>query len=64
MGEKYLNISEKEKRQKMAQDKYLILSEEEKEKCQYYHERNKNLPEEQKQNQVEYMRNYCLTHKK
>ena len=49
---------------KAVSKRYQILSEEEKEsKCQYHCEYNKNLSEEQKQKQVEYMRNYHLTHK-
>ena len=35
-----------------------------KKKRQYYCERNKNFSSEQKQKQVEYMRNYYLTHQK
>ena len=32
--------------------------------CRYHRERNKNLSEEQKHKQVDYRRNYYLTHKK
>ena len=49
----------------MTRSKYQNLSEEEKEKKHWYHwECNKTLSEEQKQKQVEYMRNYYLAHKK
>ena len=55
----------KEKLQREAPEKYQNLSEEEKErKCKYHRECNKIFFEEQKETQVEYMRNYYLAHKK
>ena len=55
----------KDKGQKKIRDRYQNLSAEEKvKKRQYHHEHSKNLFEEQKQKQVEYMRNYYLAHRK
>ena len=55
----------KEKLQKEVCKKYKNLSEEEKKKTfQHHRERNKILSEEQKKRQVEYGRNYYITHNK
>ena len=40
-----------------------FLKEKREKKCQDHRECNKNLSKEQKQEQVEYMKNYYLTHK-
>ena len=59
--ERYQRLSEEEKykRQKNAPEKYQKFTKEEKEKWRY-----KNLSEEQKQELIEYRRNYYLTHNK
>ena len=41
-----------------------IFLQEKKKHHQYHCERNKNLSEEEKEKEVEYMRNYYLAHKK
>ena len=61
---KIFQKKKKTKDKKKTRDRYQNLSEEKEIKRQYHHERNKNLSEELKQNQVEYMRNYYLAHKK
>ena len=50
---------------KKARNRYHNISKEEKEKkSQHQREFNKNLSGDQKQEQVEYMRNYYLANKK
>ena len=69
--ERYQNISEekktkgeKDKWRKKVRNRHENLFEEEKKKWQNHCERNKNFSNEQKQKQVEYMRNCYLTHQK
>ena len=42
----------------------IFLTRKKKKKHQYHREQNKNISEEQKQNKVEYMKNYYLAHNK
>ena len=55
-----ISVFLKKKKQK-AEEHAITIFTEEKEKCEYYHECNKDLSEEQNQKLVEYKRNYYAT---
>ena len=62
---RYQNLSEggKKKRQIKCRERYHSFAEKEKEKIVSINEGNKKLSKEEKQNLVEYIRNYYLAHK-
>ena len=55
---------EKKGEKRPEADIKIILKKKKEKKRQYHCHRNKNLPEEEMQKKVEFMRNYYLTHKK
>ena len=64
--ERYQNLSEEEMEKRLKRpetDIKIFLKNENNKKHKYNRDRNKNLSEEEKKKKVEYIRNYCLTHK-
>ena len=64
--ERYQNLSEEEKEKRLKRpetDIKIFLKKENNKKHKYNRDRNKNLSEEENKKKVEYIRNYCLTHK-
>ena len=47
----------------LVRDIEIFLEKKKEQKRQYHREYNENLSEEQKQEKIEYMRNYYLAHK-
>ena len=57
-------LKRKRGKKKLETDTKIFLKRKNKKKRHYHRERNKNLPDEEKEKKVEYLKNYYLAHKK